>query len=48
MLNDIDRSGPFRIVDLDPFNQRIPVFHQCKARSVDALDGGYDVPPNVG
>ncbi len=48
MLNDIDGGGPLSIVALDPFNQQILVFHQGKARSLDALDAGHDVPQNVG
>lgn len=46
MLNDID--GSLGIVSLDPFNQKILAFHQGQARSLDALDAGYDVPKNVG
>ncbi|WP_342346794.1 hypothetical protein [uncultured Nitrospira sp.] len=48
ILHDIDGDGPLSIVDLDPFNPKILVFHQGKARSLDALDAGYDVPQNVG
>lgn len=48
MLNDIDGGGPLSIVELDPFNQQILVFHQGQARSLDALDAGYDEPQNVG
>ncbi len=48
LLNDIDGIGPLCIVNLDPFNRQILVFHKGKARSLNALDGGYDVTQNVG
>lgn len=40
---DIDGGDSLSIVDLDPFNQQTPVCHQGQARSLDALDAGYDV-----
>ncbi|MEO6203382.1 MAG: hypothetical protein ABIP82_09220 [Nitrospirales bacterium] len=48
LLNDIDGSGPLLIVNLHPFNRQIPVFHQGKARSLNACDAGYVVTQNIG
>ncbi|HNP60738.1 MAG TPA: hypothetical protein PKM72_07865 [Nitrospirales bacterium] len=47
MPYDIDDRGPLSIVDLDPLNRQILVFHQGKACSLDALDAGLNVPQNV-